>query len=81
MGANRPHRVISRPIVILLAFVAAVMRASQGAWLAASGLVALGTGLIFLRVAPNRPIFRRAAWACFAVTAVAMVIVVYRQYR
>ena len=71
---------ISRSLVIVLAFLAAGMRASQGAWTETTGLAALGTGLVLLRVAETRPAFRTYAFTCFAVTAVAMVMVVARNY-
>ena len=72
---------ISRTLVILLAVIAASMRASQGAWVEAGGLAALAGGLLCLRAAGKRPAFKTYAWMCFAVTAMAMVIVFSRNYR
>lgn len=71
---------ISRSIVILLAFGAAAMRASQGAWVETAGLVALGGGLLLLRGVDKRPEFRRYAIACFVTTAVAVIVSLSRQY-
>ena len=75
---------VSRILVIILALVAAGMRASQGAWVETTGLAALATGLISLRLGDTRPGFRRRsriyAWLFFAITAGAMVIVFVRQY-
>jgi len=72
---------ISRTLVIVLAFVAAGMRASQGAWVETAGLVGLAAGLICLRTAERRPAFKIYAWMCFAITAMAMAIVFWRMYR
>ncbi len=75
---------ISRTLVIVLALIAAGMRASQGAWVASLGLAALAAGLVCLRTGDARPEvrsrFRLAAWVCFAITAAAMAIVFYQQY-
>jgi hypothetical protein len=57
------------------------MRASQGQWTAAAGLIALAGGLLCLRAAQTRPAFKTYAWICFAGTAISMVIVFMRQYR
>lgn len=67
---------ISRSLVIVLAFGAAAFRASQGAWLETTGLAALGVGLVILRLASRH---RLLAWAAFAVTAASMVLVFLRQ--
>lgn len=72
--------VISRIIVIILAFGAAAYRASQGAFVEAAGLAALGTGLWLLRVAGTRTSYRNAAYACFVITAVSIVAVIVRDY-
>jgi hypothetical protein len=72
--------VISRSIVILLAFGAAALRASQGAWVETIGLVALGTGLLFLRGVKRRPEFRLYAIVCFATTAISVIVSFSRQY-
>jgi hypothetical protein len=71
---------ISRTLVIVLALLAAGMRAYQGAWMAAAGLVALAAGLLCLRLGETRPALKRVAWICFAVTAVAMLMVYRQQY-
>ena len=72
---------ISRTLVILLAIIAASMRASQGAWVETAGLTALAGGLLCLRAAEKRPAFKTYGWMCFAITAMAMVIVFTRNYR
>ena len=69
---------ISRYLVITLAFGAAAYRGTQGAWLEATGLAALGIGLVLLRLAPGRPVLKPLAWASFGVTACAMAIVLLR---
>jgi hypothetical protein len=73
--------VISRTLVIVLAVVAAGMRASQGAWVETVGLIGLAAGLICLRTADRRPVFKTYAWMCFAMTAMSMAIVFVRMYR
>ena len=70
---------ISRPLVIILAFVAAGIRASQGAWPETLGLAALGSGLVILRVGDTRPAIRQYAWLCFLVTAIVIVLVLLRR--
>ena len=70
---------ISRPLVIILAFVAAGIRASQGAWPETFGLAALGTGLVILRAAETRPALRQYAWLCFLITAIVIVLVLLRR--
>jgi len=72
--------VISRFIVIVLALGAAAYRASQGAFVEALGLTALGTGLLILRVAGTRPMLRNTAYACFLLTAASVAIVVVRDF-
>lgn len=71
---------ISRPLVIILAFVAASIRASQGAWQETIGLVALGSGLVFLKLGEERPALRQYAYLCFLLTAASVVLVLFRQY-
>jgi hypothetical protein len=68
--------VISRLFVIVLAFIVAVVQASRGAWIESAGLVGLGSGLLILRYRGARG--RWLAWAAFAVTAAAMVVVAIR---
>jgi len=72
--------VISRPLVIILAFVAATIRASQGAWQETVGLAALGSGLVFLKVAEARPSVKPYAYLCFLLTAASVVMLLFRQY-
>ena len=72
---------VSRLFLIVLTFGVGIYRAAQGAWLAAAGLFALGGGLIILKAAEKRPGLRRLAYVCFAVTAVAIAIVLVRQSR
>lgn len=71
---------ISRYIVIVLAFGVALFQASRGNWLEATGLFGLGGGLALLRFGPKEPRFRRAAYVCFAVTAIAIILVLVRRY-
>ena len=66
---------ISRYLVILLACVAAIIRAQQGEWLAASGLAFLALGLAILKLSATKPAIKPFAHASFAVTAVVMIIV------
>lgn len=70
---------ISRYLLIILAFGVALYRVSQGAWLAAAGLFALGGGLLVLKAAEKRPAIKPLAYACFALTAVAIAIIIAQQ--
>jgi len=72
--------VISRYLVILLAFVAAAFRVSQGAWIEATGLASLGGGLLVLKLAATRPVLKPLAYVAFLVTAFSIVVVLIRQY-
>lgn len=67
---------ISRTLVIVLAFGAAAYRAAGGAWIEATGLAALGLGLLILRVWPK---YRAVAWAAFVATAASILLVLLRQ--
>lgn len=71
---------ISRPLIILLAFVAAIFRAQQQAWTEAVGLAALAAGLLLLRAAETRPALRQYAYLAFFLTAVSVISVFYRKY-
>ena len=71
---------ISRVIVIILAFGASIYRASEGALVEAGGLAALGAGLWLLRIAGTRASHRNAAYACFGLTALSILIVIVRDY-
>ena len=66
---------ISRYLVILLAVVAAIFRAQQGEWLAASGLAFLALGLALLKLAEHKPGLKTYAFLSFGVTAIVMVVV------
>lgn len=46
----------------------------------ATGLMGLGLGLVFLKLAPTRPALRRAAYASFAITAGVVIAVLLRTY-
>jgi hypothetical protein len=72
--------VFSRTLVILLCFGVGLYRATEGAWIAAAGLFALGGGLILLQAARARhqPGLKRLAWVAFSFTAIAVVIVFLR---
>jgi hypothetical protein len=74
--------VISRYFVIVLAVVAAALRARDHAWVETIGLTTLAMGLVMLRLADTRqrPALKKVAWALFAVTLVAMGIVFQRDY-
>jgi hypothetical protein len=63
-----------------MALGVAGVRASEGAWVETAGLMGLAAGLICLRVADNKPQYKSYAWLCFAVTAIAMVIVFWRKF-
>lgn len=65
----------SRYLLILLSFGVAVYRAMQGAYLASAGALALAVGLAVLKAAETRPSIKPLAWACFAVTAVSIAII------
>jgi hypothetical protein len=77
---SRPRPAISRVLVIVLAFIVAGVQARAGAWVEASGLVALGAGLIIQHLAQTRPRVKPLAWLAFAVTAAAMVVVALRSW-
>jgi hypothetical protein len=72
--------VISRYLVIVLAFAAAALQASRGAWMEAAGLLGLAGGLLLLRLAPAHPPLRRLAYLAFALTAIAMIVVFARRF-
>ena len=69
---------VSRSLVILMAFGAALYRASQGAVIETIGLTALAAGLVLLKVAEKKPTARPIAWMSFGVTALSMAIVFFR---
>ena len=72
--------VISRYLVIVLAFIAAGFRALQGAWIEAIGLASLGLGLSFLKLSAHTPSLRFAAYASFGVTALSIAVALIRLY-
>ena len=72
---------ISRYFLIVLAFGVGLYRVAQGAWLASAGLFALGGGLLVLKAAEKRPALKPLAYACFALTAVTIAIVIAQQSR
>lgn len=65
-------------LVVTLAIGLAVFRATQGAWIEAVGLAALGIGRLLLRVAQVKPAVRSLAWFCFGITALAVLLVATR---
>jgi hypothetical protein len=71
--------VISRYLVIALAFIAAAVKAGQGAGVEASGLFGLGAGLVALRFSAGRPVLKVAAFLCFFAMALAIGIVLIRR--
>jgi len=73
--------VISRYLVITLAFVAGAMRVSQGAWVEAAGLFGLGAGLAILKLAPARSRVKPLAYVAFLVTVLSIGIVLIRRFN
>ena len=71
----------SRYLVIGLALVAAGLQMSRGAWVEATGLTGLAGGLIALRLAPRRPLFKRVAYFGFLVTALSIAVALIRRAR
>jgi len=71
---------ISRYLVITLAFVAGAMRVSQGAWVEAAGLFGLGTGLAILKFAPGRPAIKPIAYLALLVAVLSIAIVLIRRF-
>ena len=67
--------------VIVLALGVAAYQFSNGNHLEAVGLLGLGTGLIFLKVAETRPQLRQYAFLSFLVTAVVIGTVLFRGRR
>lgn len=72
------RRVISRPLIIILALAAAGYRVTTGAYLEAGGLVSMALGLTFLQMAQKKPAWKPAAIVCFTVTAGVIAYVLYR---
>jgi hypothetical protein len=68
--------VISRYLLIALAFALGVYRAVQGAWLPSSGLFAMAIGLAVLKLAERRAALRPLAYVCFAATAATIVVMI-----
>ncbi|HUF48334.1 MAG TPA: hypothetical protein VMM93_11000 [Vicinamibacterales bacterium] len=71
---------ITRWLVIILALLAAGYRASHGAMIEAAGLAALGVGLLVRRVGGDSRAATAAAYTCFAITVIAMIVVFVRDY-
>ncbi len=73
---------LSRYFVIALSLGLAVVRARSHAWPEAIGLATLGVGLICLRLADTKqqPILKQVAWVFFAVTLMAVGIVLQRNF-
>ncbi len=71
---------VSRFIVIILAFAAALYRLSHGAFVEAAGLAGLGGGLLCLRLAVKRPSLRYAAYMGFLLTGISILVVIIRDY-
>lgn len=69
---------ISRTLAVVLALGAALLQASRGAWVEATGLIALAIGLLILRVWPSQ---KRWATVAFAVTVVTLVVVFVRRVQ
>lgn len=70
---------ISRYLVIALAFGAGAYRFSQGAWVEGTGLLALGAGLIVLKLAATRPKIKPVAYVAFLLTAISIAVVIARR--
>ena len=70
---------ISRYLLIALAFGVGVFRATQGAWLASGGLFALGGGLVVLKLAERKPGLRPLAYVCFLATVATIVIILVQR--
>jgi hypothetical protein len=71
---------VSRYLVIALAFIAGAMRISQGGWVEAAGLFGLGAGLAMLKLAAWRPALKPAAYVFLAITFLCIVIVLIRRF-
>lgn len=72
---------ISRYLLIALAFALGVYRAIQGAWLPSSGLFAMAAGLVVLKLAERRRPLRPLAYICFAATATIIVMMIVQGRR
>ena len=70
---------ISRYLVICLAFLVAGLRAAQGSVVEAAGLAGLGAGLLILKLAERRPALKPIAYVGFLATAISIAIVLIRQ--
>jgi hypothetical protein len=73
--------VVSRYFLIVLAIGVGIYRATQGAWLASGGLLAMGLGLVVLKLAERMPRLRPLAYICFLATvaSIAVILVQRRQ--
>jgi hypothetical protein len=71
--------VISRYLLIVLALGVGVYRATQGAWLASGGLLAMAAGLVALKLAERTPRLRPFAYICFLATAASIVVILIQR--
>jgi hypothetical protein len=71
--------VISRYFLIVLAVGVGLYRATQGAWLAAGGLLTLSAGLVVLKLAERSPRLRPFAYACFLATAASVAVILIQR--
>ena len=71
---------ISRYLVIALAFAVAVMQFQRGAWTEGLGLFALGFGLVALKLAATRAAWKRIAWISFGATGLSILVVLLRRW-
>ena len=70
---------ISRYLVIALAFGAAMFQFQRAAWLEGLGLFFLGFGLVALKIAASRLVWKRVAWVSFGATALSLVFALVRR--
>jgi hypothetical protein len=70
---------VSRYLVIALAFAAALMQFQRAAWLEGLGLFCLGFGLVALKMAASRAVWKRVAWISFIATALSILIALVRR--
>ena len=66
---------MTRYLLIAVAFGLGIYRATQGAWLASAGLFAMAAGLVALKLAERRPALRPVAYVCFLGTLATIVLI------
>lgn len=71
---------MSRYLVIALAFVAAGIKFTQGAWVETAGLAGLGGALAALRFGGGRPAAKYLAIGGFVITALAVAVMAIRYW-